>query len=161
PPLSPSLCLHASFARMAQETPAPRRSNPRGQMSHPGLSLLSEVTAALSAGVFTESAMEEVARLLRRGLGASLCRLWVRLEDTRTYEPFSDVADVPTPEVVAQMGDAIRSGTAEQTADSWDSLDLRVAINHEGERLGLIEICVPRDGRESMARDVLDVIANV
>jgi two-component system NtrC family sensor kinase len=146
---------------MPQETPAPRRSNPRGQISHPGLSLLSEVTAALSAGVFTESAMEEVARLLRHGLGASLCRLWVRLEDTRTYETFCEIADAPTPEVAARMAEAIRNGTAEVTADSWDSLDLRVAINHEGERLGLIEICVPRDGRETMARDVLDVIANV
>src|SRR3954453_11026799 len=136
---------------MPHERPASRPSGPSA-ISHPGLSLLSEVTAALSAGVFTESAMEEVARLLRHGLGASLCRLWVRLEDTRTYETFCEIADAPTPEVAARMAEAIRNGTAEVTADSWDSLDLRVAINHEGERLGLIEICVPRDGRETMAR---------
>ncbi|HEY2805263.1 MAG TPA: ATP-binding protein [Gemmatimonadales bacterium] len=146
---------------MPQESPGTQPSRSKAAASHPGLSLLSEVTATLSAGVFSESAMEEVARLLRRGLSAALCRLWVRVEETRTYKAFCDLTDEPSEQVVAKMSEAIRNGTAEQVPESWESLDLRVPVNHEGERLGLIEICVARDGRETMARDVLSVIANI
>jgi two-component system NtrC family sensor kinase len=146
---------------MAQETPGPQRPRPIGARSHPALQLLSDLTEALSAGVFSESAMDRVTGLLRRGLSASLCRLWVRQEDGRTYLAFAEPADAPTPEHAEKMAEAIRTGTADHADDSWDQLDMRVPINHEGERLGLIEIGVPRDGRESMARDVLAVIANV
>jgi two-component system NtrC family sensor kinase len=79
----------------------------------------------------------------------------------RTYRAFAEPDDAPTPEVIASMSEAIRTGTAEAGGDAWDQLDLRVPLNHEGERLGLVEIRVPRDGREAMARDVLAVIANV
>lgn len=139
----------------------PRTSGPRGAPTHPGLQLLSEVTTALSAGVFTASAMDRVTGLLRHGLSASMCRLWVRDEGGTAYRAFADAPDIPNAEVVARMGEAIRTGTAETASDGWDALDLRVPLNHEGERLGLIEIQVPRDGREAMARDVLAVIANV
>ena len=159
PTLHPRL-PEPSFAHMAQEVPAPRRSG-RNALSHPGLSLLSEVTAALSAGVFSESAMEEVTRLLRQGLGASMCRLWVRQEDTRTYKSYCEPQDAPAADVAARMSEAIRLGAAEQAAETWDRVDLLVPINHEGERLGLLEVSVPRDGRETMAGDVLAVIANV
>ncbi len=105
--------------------------------------------------------MEEVARLLKRGLAASLCRLWVRLEDGKTYETFSEHDEAPTPAEAAKMSEAIRAGTADQVPENWAQLDLRVPIIHEGDRLGLIELCVARDGREAMARDVLSVIANI
>ena len=128
---------------------------------HPGLQLLSEVTSALSAGVFSESAMDRVVSLLRRRLGATLCRLWVRDLDLRTYRAFAEPSDAPAPDIITSMSEAIRTGTAEAGPEMWDHLDLRVPLNHEGERLGLVEIRVPRDGREAMARDVLLVIANV
>ena len=136
----------------SRATPAP---------THPGLQLLSEVTTALSAGVFSESAMERVTGLLRHRLTASLCRLWVRDEDGITYRAFAEKADQPTEKVVTHMSEAIRSANTEPDGDAWDQLELRVPLNHEGERLGLIEIRVPRDGREAMARDVLSVIANI
>jgi len=128
---------------------------------HPGLQLLSEVTAALSAGVFSESAMRSVVATLRRGLAASLCRLWVRGEDGRSYGALAGEGDEPTPALAAEMSRAIFSGAADVPSDAWDQLDLRVPLNHEGEHLGLLEVRVPRDGREGMARDVLSVIANV
>jgi len=129
--------------------------------THPGLQLLFEVTTALSAGVFSESAMQQVIELLRRGLSATRCRLWVRDEDGRTFRGYADAADAPTAEETAVMGESIRGGASEASADGWDAIELRVPLNYEGERLGLIEIRVPRDGREAMARDVLHVIANV
>jgi len=129
---------------------------------HPGLALLSEVTTVLSAGVFSESAMERVTSLLRRRLAATLCRLWARDEDGVTYRAFAEPADAASQADITRISEAIRSGNAETQPDpSWDQIELRVPLNHEGERLGLIEIRVPRDGREAMARDVLSVIANV
>jgi len=68
---------------------------------------------------------------------------------------------VPAPEVQVQMAQAIRAGTTEAADDGWDQLSLRVPLDHEGERLGLLEVRIARDGREAMARDVLGVIANV
>ena len=146
---------------MAQETSGAGRARHNPVPTHPGLQLLSEVTSALSAGVFSEAAMERVVGLLRRGLSATVCRLWVRDEDGRTYRAFTEPGDLPSAELNTQMGEAIRAGAAETPADSWDLLELRVPLNYEGERLGLIEIAVPRDGREAMARDALSVIANV
>jgi two-component system NtrC family sensor kinase len=128
---------------------------------HPGLQLLSEVTSALSAGVFSESAMYSVVALLKRGLAASVCRLWVRSEDADTYRSFAGEGDEPTAAKAAEVTKAILAGQADAPSDAWDQLDLRVPLNHEEERLGLIEVRVPRDGREAMARDVLSVIANV
>jgi len=147
---------------MAPEAPIPPVPGPRTTVpTHPGLQLLSDVTRALSAGVFSESAMDRITGLLRAGLMATLCRLWVRDEDGRTYHAYTEPSDAPSPELMAQMSEMIRAGTADASGDGWDALDLRVPLNHEGERLGLIEIRVPRDGREVMARDVLHVIANV
>ena len=128
---------------------------------HPGLQLLTEVTTALSAGVFSATAMDAVGTLLKRGLQASVCRLWVREDDGRSYRAFAVPGDAPSDAERARMSQAIRAGTAEEPGDAWDQLDLRVPLNHEGERLGLLEVRVPRDGREGMARDVLGVIANV
>jgi two-component system NtrC family sensor kinase len=144
---------------MAAEIPPRMRTTPVPM--HPGLQLLADVTTALSAGVFSASAMDSVVVLLKRGLAASVCRLWVREDDDVTYRAFAAEGDVPGPDVQVQMAQAIRSGTAEAADDSWDQLSLRVPLNHEGERLGLLEVRIARDGRETMARDVLGVIANV
>jgi two-component system NtrC family sensor kinase len=129
--------------------------------THPGLQLLSDVTTALSAGVFSEAAMARVIELLRGGLSATRCRLWVRSEDGRTFRGYADVADTPSADEASRMGDSIRGSSHDIRGDDWDAIELRVPLNYEGERLGLIEIRVPRDGREAMARDVLHVIANV
>ena len=145
---------------MVENSPGPRSRQTPVAM-HPGLQLLSDVTTALSAGVFSTSAMDTVVLLLKRGLAASVCRLWVREDDGLTYHAFAVEGDVPSPDMRVQMSTAIRAGTAEVTDDTWDLLALRVPLNHEGERLGLLEVLIPRDGREGMARDVLAVIANV
>jgi two-component system, NtrC family, sensor kinase len=146
---------------MAQEMSGAARAGSNLVPTHPGLQLLSEVTKALSAGVFSESAIESVVGLLRRGLSAAPCRLWVRDEDGKSYRAYAETGDAPTAEQTAQMSEAIGAGAAERPADSWDRVDLRVPLNYGGERLGLIELSMPRDGREAMARDALTVIANV
>lgn len=127
---------------------------------HPGLQLLSEVTATLSAGVFTETAMESLVGLLKEGLSARTCRLWIRAEGTRTYRAICSPGDEPGPALVESISESIRTGSL-PVSDRWDLLELRVMLTHEGVRLGMLELDVPRDGREAMARDVLAVIANV
>ncbi len=134
---------------------------PRVQIPvHPGFQLLAELTATLSAGVFSETAIESAVALLRRGLSASVCRLWVREEDGQTYRAYTGGAEPPRAEEAARISTAIRVGEA-PPAEGWDAVDLRVPLLHEGERLGLLELRVPRDGREAMARDLLMVTANV
>jgi len=128
--------------------------------THPGFQLLSDVTTALSAGVYSEVAMEAVVGLLKRGLAASICRLWVRGEDD-SYRAFAAEGDVPSTADQVAMSRAIQAGLADASGDLWDQMDMRVPLTHDGQRLGLIEVRVPRDGREAMARDVLIVIANV
>ena len=146
---------------MAQETSGTGGARHNPVPTHPGLQLLSSLTAALSAGVFSEEAMARVVSLLRSGLSASVCRLWVRDDQAGTYQAYAEPGDAPTPEQAEKMAAGIRAGTAESPSDAWDRLELRVPLNHQGDRLGLIEIAVARDGREAMARDVLSVIANV
>jgi two-component system NtrC family sensor kinase len=128
--------------------------------SHPGLRLLAEVSAALSAGVFSEAAMASVVAILQRGFGAQPCRLWVREEDGISFRAIATPGDEPTPEEAQRVADAIRTG-ALAPADTWDALDLSVPLVHQEERLGLLQVRVPRDGREAMERDVLTVVASV
>ena len=141
-------------------SPSPDRPARVTIPTHPGFQLLMEVTAALSAGVFSESAMSAVVEILRRGLGARLCRLWVRDVEGKAFECIAPQGQEPTAEDTARISAEIR-GAVSGMVDSWDAIDMHVLMAHEGDRLGLIEVRVPRDGREVMARDVLSVVANV
>src|SRR5712692_7278777 len=114
---------------MPQEISGAARAGNNLVPSHPGLQLLSEVTRALSAGVFSESAIESVVGLLRRGLGAAPCRLWVRDEDGKAYRAYAEPGDAPTAAQIAAMSDAIATATAEAPSDGWDRLELRVPLN--------------------------------
>jgi two-component system NtrC family sensor kinase len=147
---------------MAQ-TPSERTSQPglgAAVPSHPGLRLLAEVSAALSAGVFSEAAMASVVSTLRTGLDALQCRLWVREEDGVSFRAIATTGEEPSAEETARIADAIRTG-ALTPVDTWDALDLSVPLVHQEERLGLLQVRVPRDGREAMERDVLTVVASV
>jgi two-component system NtrC family sensor kinase len=128
--------------------------------AHPGLRLLAEVSAALSAGVFSEAAMASVVAILRRGFNAAPCRLWVREEDGVSFRAIAAPGDEPSAEEAARVADALGTGTP-APADTWDAVDLSVPLVHQEERLGLLQVRVPRDGREVMERDVLVVVASV
>jgi len=139
---------------------APQSGQSSSVPSHPGLRILAEVSAALSAGVFSEAAMASVVVTLRRGFDALLCRLWVREEDGVSFRAIATTGDEPSAEEAARIADAIRTGPL-TPADTWDALDLSVPLVHQEERLGLLQVRVPRDGREAMERDVLTVVASV
>ncbi|MGD0991934.1 MAG: ATP-binding protein [Gemmatimonadales bacterium] len=128
--------------------------------SHPGLRLLADVSAALTEGVFSEAAMASVVTILRQGFGALLCRLWVREEDGVSFRAIAAAGDEPSTDEAGRIADALRTG-ALAPADTWDALDLSVPLVHQDERLGLLQVRVPRDGREAMERDVLTVVASV
>jgi len=147
---------------MAQPQPSRAGLAPLGASvpSHPGLRLLADVSAALSEGVFSEAAMVSVVTILRDGFGALLCRLWIREEDGVSFRAIAAAGDEPATDEAARIADALRTG-ALAPADTWDALDLSVPLVHQEERLGLLQVRVPRDGREAMERDVLTVVASV
>jgi two-component system NtrC family sensor kinase len=145
---------------MAQRTSDPGLQPGSIVPTHPGIRLLAEVTTTLSSGVFNEAIMGEVVAVLRRGLSAGRCRLWVREASARAVRAIALPGDEPAPEETERIAAAIATGDLSPD-DSWNVVDLRVPLVHGGERLGLLEARVPRDGREVMARDVLAVVANV
>jgi len=147
---------------MAQPQPSRVGLAPLGPSvpSHPGLRLLADVSAALSDGVFSEAAMASVVTILKQGFGALLTRLWVREEDGVSFRAIVAAGDEPAPDEAARVAEALRSG-AVAAGDTWDTLDLSVPLVHQEERLGLLQVRVPRDGREAMERDVLTVVASV
>ncbi len=127
--------------------------------THPGIRLLAELTAVLTGGALSEESLLQAVAVLRRGLAAQRCRLWVRESDEGGFRAVAGPGDEPAPAEAARM--AAGPDAAPPVADAWDRLELRVPVVHEGERIGLLEVEVPRDGRERMVRDVLAVAANI
>jgi len=128
--------------------------------THPGIRLLAELAGVLSASVFSEETLVSAVATLRSGVQALGCRLWIRAPDGETYRAIAAPGEEPA------AGDAERIARSfdsepDQGQDSWDQLELMVPMLHEGERLGVLEVRVARDGRERMVRDVLAVAANI
>lgn len=128
--------------------------------THPGIRLLAELTGVLSGGVFSEETLVSAVETLRRGFQAQRCRLWVREPDGVAFRAIATAGDEPAPGEAAGIAAAF-DGAPAPRSDSWDVLVLRVPVLHEGERLGLLEVHLVRDGRERMVRDVLAVAANI
>ena len=128
--------------------------------AHPGIRLLADLTAVLSGSVFSEGTLVSAVTTMRNGLQARRCRLWVRAPDGRTYRAISASGDEPPPAEATRSAESFDSGPVVGD-DAWDVLDLAVPMLHEGERLGVLEVRVGRDGRERMLRDVLAVAANI
>ena len=128
--------------------------------THPGIRLLAELTGVLSGSVFSEATLLAAVDTLREGLQAARCRMWIREPGGTTYHAIAPPGDEPAPGEAARVAESFDALVTER-ADTWDVLELRVPVVHEGERLGLLEVQVPRDGRERMARDVLAVAVNI
>jgi len=128
--------------------------------THPGIRLLAELTGVLSGSVFSEETLVAAVATLRSGVQALRCRIWVRQPDGRTYRAITAPGDELDPAQTTRPAESFDAAPAPRQ-DAWDVLDLRVPLLHEGERLGVLEIHVPRDGRERMIRDVLAVAANI
>ena len=128
--------------------------------THPGIRLLAELTGVLSGSVFSEETLVAGMATLRSGVQALRCRIWVRQPDGGTYRAIAAPGDDLDPAQSTRPA-ASFDAAPEPGQDAWDVLDLRVPLLHEGERLGVLEIHVPRDGRERMIRDVLAVAANI
>jgi two-component system NtrC family sensor kinase len=128
--------------------------------THPGIRLLAELTGVLSGSVFSEVTLLAAVSTLREGLQAVRCRLWIREPGGTAYHAIAPPGDEPAPGEAARVAESFDALVTER-ADTWDFLELRVPVVHEGERLGLLEVRVPRDGREPMVRDVLAVAANI
>ena len=128
--------------------------------THPGIRLLAELTGVLSGSVFSEETLVAAVATLRQGVQGLRCRIWVREPDGRTYRAITGPGD-QLPAAEAARPAVSFDAEPEQRQDAWDVLDLRVPLLHEGERLGVLEVQIARDGRERMIRDVLAVAANI
>ena len=128
--------------------------------THPGIRLLAELAGVLSGSGFSEDTLVAAVGTLREGLQAVRCRLWIREPGGTVYHAIAPPGDEPEPGEAARVAESFDALVTER-ADTWEVLDLRVPVVHEGERLGLLEVQVPRDGRERMVRDVLAVAANI
>jgi len=128
--------------------------------THPGIRLLAELTGVLSGSVFSEVTLLAAVGTLREGLQAVRCRMWIREPGGTAYHALAPPGDEPAPGEAARVAESFDALVTER-ADTWDFLELRVPVVHEGERLGLLEVRVRRDGREPMVRDVLAVAANI
>ena len=128
--------------------------------THPGIRLLAELTAVLTGGALSEETLVRAVDTLRRGLAAQRCRLWVREGEEGGFRAIAAPGDEAAPGEAQRIA-AEADGGAAPDADSWDALELRVPVDHLGDRLGVLEVRVPREGRERMVRDVLAVAANI
>ena len=105
--------------------------------THPGIRLLAELAGVLSGSVFSEATLVAAVGTLREGLEAGRCRMWIREPGGTAYHAIAPPGDEPAPgeaERVAESFDALVT----ERADTWDTLELRVPVVHEGERLGLL-----------------------
>jgi two-component system NtrC family sensor kinase len=128
--------------------------------THPGIRLLAELTQVLTGSALSEETLVRAVDTLRRGLAAQRCRLWVRESDDSGFRAIAGPGDEPAPGEAARIGEPL-DATPGSGADAWDTLELRVPVVHEGERLAVLDVRVPREGRERMVRDVLAVAANI
>jgi two-component system NtrC family sensor kinase len=124
----------------------------------PELRVLSEVAAAIAAEVDVEHALAAVAGAMRRGLGLSSCRIWIRTPDGAAFR------------AVVAPGESGPDAPARFAAEAWldagrgreESVGLsRIPLQYEGERLGLLEAAVPPDAAAPLARPVLAIVADI
>ncbi len=133
-------------------------SNPAAAQQ--ALRAVADVTAHLAGGVGSEDALRGVVTALARGLRARECRVWVRTPDGAAFMPVvadGDVGGPPPPglaprrQMAGGRQEAVREG-------AWR---LRLPLDHEGARLGLLELAL-EDGPSAAAfRTAARVVADI
>ena len=124
------------------------------------LRAVADVTAQLAGGVGSEDALRGVATALARGLGARECRVWVRTPDGAAFMPLVADGDPGDP---ARQRLALRrqmaGGRQETLQDgAWR---LRLPLDHEGARLGMLELSIPDGPGAAAFRTAARVVADI
>jgi two-component system NtrC family sensor kinase len=110
------------------------------------LALAGSVAELIGGGLEAESTLVAITDLLRWGLGADTVRLWVRATGAASFGAVSSPA-VPSPARVTSL-EAVVS----------DPRDARLALEHGGTEVGLLEARVEVGARE---RETLAVIGDI
>src|SRR6266704_1317709 len=127
---------------------------------HPGIRVIGEVASVLQAGSATGGALHGVVSALRRGLGLRRCRLWLRTPDGTRYTAVTTPGDeAEFPGVVPPVVEWVRRGVQREGVPGGSIL--RVPLVCEDEPLGALEVVIPTGRYETIAHDVVVVVARV
>ena len=127
---------------------------------HPGLKVVDAVATILAGGLVTPDAFTDVLGALRRGLGLSRCRLWLRSADGVGFT------------ALRAPGDAVEPVGSEPPPDEWMGTGatsevtlagtlVRRPLVHEDTLLGVLEALVPPGSGQGVGEDVLVVVAKI
>src|SRR6266699_5414852 len=127
---------------------------------HPGIRVIGEVASVLQAGIATGGALHGVVSALRRGLGLRRCRLWLRTPDGTRYTAVTTPGDeAEFPGVAPPVAEWVRRGLQREGIPGGSIL--RVPLVCEDEPLGALEVVIPTGRYETIAHDVVVVVARV
>src|SRR5216117_3276591 len=127
---------------------------------HPGIRVIGEVASVLQAGIATGGALHGVVSALRRGLGLRRCRLWLRTPDGTRYTAVTTPGDeAEFPGVAPPVAEWVRRGLQREGVPGGSIL--RVPLVCEDEPLGALEVVIPTGRYETIAHDVVVVVARV
>src|SRR6266487_1565466 len=127
---------------------------------HPGIRVIGEVASVLQAGIATGGALHGVVSALRRGLGLRRCRLWLRTPDGTRYTAVTTPGDeAEFPGVAPPVAEWVRRGLQREGIPGGSIL--RVPLVCEDELLGGLEVVIPAGRHETIAHEVVVVVARV
>lgn len=125
-----------------------------------GLDIVAEVTGYLGLGLGTDEALSRVVGALGRHLDGGFCRIWVRDPDGVHYRAigaggFETAGDSGTVAVAEWVAEAAQ---AERVTGWWE---VRIPLEFDGERLGVLEARIGDGARAERLRRVLQVVAGI
>ncbi|MGD2135457.1 MAG: ATP-binding protein [Gemmatimonadales bacterium] len=132
----------------------------REPLSDRALNTLADVAAYLAAGLGTEETLGEVAGALGRGLGSDGSRVWVRTPDGAGFRAIV-AQGVSSPDDIGAEEIGAWAGSPEREALGDDRWRLRLPLEHDGERLGLLEAVGPAGEDERALQAVVQIVADV
>jgi two-component system NtrC family sensor kinase len=135
-------------------------AEPPLETDHPGLRVLAEVASILAVDLASRSTLVEVVAALRRGLGLSRCRLWVRNGADAGYRSVTGAdGEAGPPGSGPPVAEWIRDGPHRERTP--DGLVVRLPLVQGEDPLGMLDALVPAGPREQVAHDTLVVLARM
>jgi len=125
-----------------------------------GLRILADVTGCVARGLAAEDVLTGVVEALGRGLGTDLARVWVRTPDGAGFRAITPEGVDPPAAVAADTARPWFEQSAPRRMPDGRWLE-RVALRHDGERLGMLEAAIPDGPEVQTLREVVGVSANV
>src|SRR5438445_819930 len=127
---------------------------------HPGLKVVAAVAAVLADGLASEEALGRAIAAMRRGLALTRCCLWLRTPDGASFSPLTTPGDeAHLPGSAPPTAEGVRAGPHQERTPQGTLL--RLALVHEDEALGVLEVIIPVGRLAGVAHDVAVVVAQI